>query len=480
MKHSIKKQLIVNFAAIFITVTLAFILCDFILLKNFFVLSKYRNIQKVYETANLAASDYPIQSQVFLLSFRKACMENNINGLVMDEDGNTIVSLEGAEFVPSVVMDRGSVKENGGSEKKIKETTDYTIKLITYPSESYSLVELTGQLPGGETVLLRSSLASVKNAVRVSNTFLLVVTMLGVIIGIIAILIVSRRITKPVLELTQISDKMANLDFEAKYEGNGDNEIDRLGLNMNRVSEKLENTLDELKEANSELKKDIEKKEEIEMMRREFVANASHELKTPIALIQGYAEGLKEGISEDPENRDYYCEVIMDEASKMNELVKQLMNLHELEMGGRELHPEEFEISEMISNQTQTMSVLAQNKGVTIEYDKEKEIVVSDALKAEEVYRNFLSNAITHADGEKKVRITTSRMDDILRINVFNTGKPIPEESLDKIWDKFYKVDKASVGLSIVKATMELLGGNYGFENKENGVLFFFELPRKK
>ena len=232
--------------------------------------------------------------------------------------------------------------------------------------------------------------------------------------------------------------------------------------------------------------KDIEKKEQQEASQREFIANASHELKTPIALIQGYAEGLKEGISEDKESRDYYCDVIVDEASKMNTLVKSLMSLNELELGQNSVNIERFNISELISNQIQTMSLLASNQGVKIEYNPEEYYVFSDEFKVEEAFRNYLSNALNHAGGDMpKVVIETVQEEDILWIKVFNTGEQIPEESIPRLWDKFYKVDKArtreyggsGVGLSIVKATMELLEQQYGCENKEDGVLFYFTLP---
>ncbi|MBR3636376.1 MAG: GHKL domain-containing protein, partial [Lachnospiraceae bacterium] len=214
-------------------------------------------------------------------------------------------------------------------------------------------------------------------------------------------------------------------------------------------------------------------------------------LKTPIALIQGYAEGLKEGISDDPESRNYYCEVIADEAAKMNELVKELMSLNELEMGDKTVQIERFNINEMILNQIQAMKVLAEQKGVVIVYEPFDYSIWSDEFKIEEVFRNYLSNAIHHVDkddnGKKEIVIYTVESGDMLRVIVFNTGETIPEESVGKIWDKFYKVDKArtreyggsGVGLSIVKATMELLGQNYGFDNKENGVEFYFEVQLK-
>ena len=122
----------------------------------------------------------------------------------------------------------------------------------------------------------------------------------------------SKRLTDPILELAVLSEKMADLDFDAKYASGGSNEIGELGANFNRMSEKLESTISELKKANNRLLEDIEQKDKVEKMRNEFLGNVSHELKTPIALIQGYAEGLKEGVNEDAAGREFYCDVIMD------------------------------------------------------------------------------------------------------------------------------------------------------------------------
>ena len=140
------------------------------------------------------------------------------------------------------------------------------------------------------------------------------------------------------------------MDFDEKYTGTDKTEISILGNNSNALSETLETTISELKTANNELLKDIEKKDKIDEMRKEFLSNVSHELKTPIALIQGYAEGLKEGINSDEESREFYCDVIMDEANKMNIMVKKLLTLNQLEFGNDVVNMERFDIVALIKN----------------------------------------------------------------------------------------------------------------------------------
>ena len=287
------------------------------------------------------------------------------------------------------------------------------------------------------------------------------------------------------MELASISGKMTHLDFEAKYTGKSKTEIAILGQNINELSNALEITISELKTANNELKKDIEKKNKIDEMRKEFLSNVSHELKTPIALIQGYAEGLKEGISDDAESREFYCDVIMDEAAKMNIMVKKLLTLNQLEFGNDVVAMERFDIVALITNYMQSAEILTKQNEISVRMEEYQPIYVwADEFKTEEVFTNYFSNAINHCTNEKIIDVKLTKKEGKVRISVFNTGEPIPQDSIGHIWEKFYKVDKArtreyggsGVGLSIVKVIMESMNQSYGVNNYENGVEFWFEL----
>ena len=223
-------------------------------------------------------------------------------------------------------------------------------------------------------------------------------------------------------------------------------------------------------------------------MRKEFLSNVSHELKTPIALIQGYAEGLQEGINEDAESRNFYCEVIMDEAGKMNEMVKKLLTLNQLEFGNDVVSMERFDIVDLVQNYLKSADILAKQKNATVRMDTYEPIYVwADEFKVEEVLQNYYSNAINHLDGDRIIEIRLKQDEGKVRISVFNTGTPIPADSIEHIWEKFYKVDKArtreyggsGVGLSIVKAIMDSMHQQYGVQNYDNGVEFWFELETK-
>ena len=225
---------------------------------------------------------------------------------------------------------------------------------------------------------------------------------------------------------------------------------------------------------------------ESEKSKADFLRAASHELKTPIALIQGYAEGLKEGINDDAESREFYCDVIIDEAAKMNNMVKKLLTLNQLEFGNDIISMERFDIAALIKNYIQSVEILTKQKGIQIRFDQFAEAVYvwADEFKIEEVFGNYFSNAINYAARDKIIDVKLIRMDHKVRVSVFNTGEPIPEESLAHLWEKFYKVDKArtreyggsGIGLSIVRAIMESMNQNYGVINYDNGVAFWFEL----
>ncbi len=301
----------------------------------------------------------------------------------------------------------------------------------------------------------------------------------------IVILVMTNRITRPISELTKLSEKMSDLDFDARYQSRAGNEIDVLGDNFNKMSRKLESTISELKSANNKLQKDIEDKIKIDEMRKEFLDNVSHELKTPIALIQGYAEGLNENISDDPESREFYCEVIMDEASKMNKLVKNLLTLNQLESGKDAPVMERFDIVSLIRGVLGSMHIMIEQKEATVIFEETEPVYVwADEFKIEEVVTNYTSNALNHLDGERKVEIKVLQEEDCVKVTVFNTGTPIPEEDIPNLWNKFYKVDKArtreyggsGIGLSIVKAIIESMNQKYGVCNYDNGVEFWFTL----
>ena len=395
----------------------------------------------------------------------------------------------GKKTLPEKIIDMSG---NGASETRdiLYQSDKYTVQKVYDSRLLDDYIELWGTLDNGNFILIRTPIQGIKDNVHISNTFITYIGIGTLIIGIIAAFVLSSYISKPIKQLSNIAERMSELDFDIKYDGKDKGEIGLLGKSMNNMSQKLEENISQLKAANLELQRDIDKKEKLEKMRTDFLSNVSHELKTPIALIQGYAEGLKEGITDDPESMDFYCSVIMDEAAKMNNMVKRLLTLNQIEFGEDELVMERFDINELVKSVVNANELRATQKNLSITYDilDTPLYVWADEYKVEEVVTNYLSNAINHCCNENIIKIKVGQIDkDNVRVSVFNTGNNIPEADIEHIWEKFYKVDKArtreyggnGIGLSIVKAIVESMGKTCGVNNLSDGVEFWFDLDCK-
>ena len=373
----------------------------------------------------------------------------------------------------------------------ISSNDNYTLQKVYDERLGDYYLEIWGTLDNGYSIILRTPIQGIKDNVNISTTLIKYVGGAILVVGIIAAFVVSTYITRPIKQLSNIAERMSEMDFNARYEGSDKGEIGLLGKSMNNMSEKLEQNIAELKKANLELKKDIDKKEKLEIMRTDFLSNVSHELKTPIALIQGYAEGLKEGITDDPESMEFYCDVIMDEANKMNTMVKRLLTLNQIEFGNDEPEMERFDINELIASVADANEIRAGQKNMSIVFDNRNEhnFVWADEYKTEEVLTNYISNALNHCDGKRAIEVRTEKSENggTITVTVYNSGKNIADEDLERIWEKFYKTDKArtreyggnGIGLSIVKAIMDSMGQEYGVRNVSDGVEFWFNLDCK-
>lgn len=466
------------------------LLCWFInntFLGGYYIGNKKNVLKNAYTIVNRAFSAGNILTEEFDIQLQKIIEKYNISLIVLDTDSQMLItSRNDQETMSKRLWDNFFDNVSSDQDQTVLESGEnYAIQRITDPRTMTEYIEMWGVFDNGNIFLFRTALEGIRDSVAIANRFLAYVGIAAAVISGIIILMVSRKVTEPILELAEISERMAGLDFDAKYCGNSKTEIALLGHNINELSNTLEVTISELKTVNNELQKDIERKNEIDEMRKEFLSNVSHELKTPIALIQGYAEGLKEGINDDAESREFYCDVIIDEAAKMNNMVKKLLTLNQLEFGNDVVAMERFDIVALIRNYIQSAEILTKQKEIKVRFEEASVIDVwADEFKTEEVFANYFSNAIHHASEQKVIDVKLTRKGNKVRVSVFNTGEPIPEESLAHLWEKFYKVDKArtreyggsGVGLSIVKAMMESMNQDYGVINYDNGVEFWFEL----
>lgn len=425
--------------------------------------------------------------------------QNNITTVLIDSNTGKALLSSGREsdFLAQKVQ-RYVLGQSGNRTKVLKEHDNYVVETNRDFRSNSSYMESWGFFSDNSTLFIMSMpLASIRESVVLSNRFTTYVGLAALVFGSILMYFVTNRVTKPLMKLVAVSERMSNLDFDVSYQDDARDEIGILGRSMNTLSGKLKEAIGALREANQKLQRDIEEKIQIDEMRKEFIANVSHELKTPIALIQGYAEGLTEGMCEDEESRNYYCEVIMDEAGKMNKMVKQLLTLTALEFGKDTPMMETFDIAELIGDLVNSSRILTEQKDAQVLVETEHPLyVVGDEFKIEEVVTNYLTNAINHLGGQRIIRISTERLERPIDgnstghfgtqviVRVFNTGSRIPEEDLPNLWTKFFKVDKArtrayggsGIGLSIVKAIMDAHHQSYGVVNREDGVEFWFTL----
>lgn len=487
-KNSLTRQIT---SIVSILVAGAILLCwvlNTTLLPRYYMHNKKHVLMENYEMISNASEQDKLESDEFTVTFDNLCSNGNIMTLILQPDGKVL---------------RSSVNDLDALRGELWNVLLHTDDMeVLYSNDQYQLLRkndtrldseylvLVGVLENGDMILMRTAVESIRESAAISNRFLLFVGAAAIVSSLLVAFFTTRHITKPLQQLTDISKRMVDLDFNAKYESNRSNsyEVEELGNHINRLSENLERTISELKTANVELQDDIEKKIQIDEMRKEFLSNVSHELKTPLALIQGYAEGLQECINDDAESREFYCDVIIDEADKMNRMVKKLLTLNQLEFGNDQVVMERFDMTELVRGVANSTKILMEQKGIRLELDNLEEAWVwGDEFKVEEVITNYMSNAINHADGGKVIRVFYTRFEDKLRVSVFNTGQPIPEDDIDKIWVKFYKVDKArtreyggsGIGLSIVKAIMDSFHQQCGVINHEDGVEFWMELSTK-
>ncbi|MDD2981257.1 MAG: HAMP domain-containing sensor histidine kinase [Hespellia sp.] len=488
MKRSIKKQMIILFVGLITCIVIGMFIINARFLEQYYIFNKEDDLVSMYTAINDALVNDTTGNEEVQTQLGQIAEQGNISFIV--SDGSQVVLMTDREDNGRLMSQLFGYKigMNQDDGHILEKTNSYEIQKANDPLSKTDYIEMWGTFDNGDSFIMRSPLESIKDSAKIANKFLLYMGVIAMMVSGLLVWYFSKKLTDPLLELVTLSKKMANLDFDAKYTSGGDNEIGVLGENFNVMSNTLEKAISELKSANNELQHDIEQKEKLENMRTEFLGNVSHELKTPIALIQGYAEGLKEGVNEDPESREFYCDVIMDEAGKMNQMVKNLLTLNQLEFGDQELEFVRFDIVALVRGVVQSCEILVQQADANVSFAETQPIYVwADEFKTEQVVRNYLTNAIHHAANEKRIEIRIIKQADTTRVTVFNSGSPIPEDDLAKLWEKFYKVDKAhtreyggnGIGLSIVKAIMESFHQQYGVKNYDNGVEFWFELDSK-
>lgn len=485
---SVRVRLFVTFCIFVMFLVFCLIAINRLVLENFYMYSKTRTIKEVYQKINEYYNN-PSLDNTLESELKKVAYRNNFD-ILIKADTDLIVFSTNRDFLENIdkITSILNVQQQVKGPDVIYTDENMQIRKVT-DTNNLNYILLTGKLVNGYSLYIRIPIAPIEESVKISNEALILIGFLTIIVASFAISFITRKFTKPILELSEITNQMAKLDFSKKYRiTDFDDEINELGRNINTMSDKLESTIKQLRENNKELEKDIEEKSKIDEMRKQFISDVSHELKTPIALIQGYAEGLVENVNNDEESRKFYAEVILDESNKMDQLVKQLLELMKLEYGKREFNDKKFDLNELIKEVIRKCHVMLEENGIEVIFRREEPTYVfADDFFIDQIVTNYFTNAIKNAEtinGKKQIEIRIEQKENKARVFVFNTGKNIDQDDLDRVWGRFYKVDSSrnrenggsGIGLSIVKAIQTNYQNGYGVENKENGVEFYFDI----
>lgn len=402
---------------------------------------------------------------------------------IYSNDGKTIFSSVGGQMMEYFFegSDRLNMHHRPLTSLKVYDLEDGNVlerAVDKFTKNEYLVYRFS--LNNSTTAEVRTQVSQIKNSAATANTFITIIAVVFLVISLFWVFWFSRNISKPISDMNIITKNMAALDFSQKLIPNSGDEIGQLAVSINDLSVRLNEAMTNLNETNAKLKNEIELEHQLDVMRRGFVANVSHELKTPISIIQGYAEGIKANINED--SKDKYIDTIIDESHRMNKLVLSLLNLSKYEAGQVAINSVKFNLLPIIVSMCERIFA---GKNLNYSVNIEQDIwVFADPDQIEQVLKSYLENAASHTNDGGRVEVTVQPKDNKYYISVYNSGSHIDEETMPLIWQSFYRGDKShnresgrfGLGLSIAAAIVKGHGESCGVYNTDSGVCFWFTL----
>ncbi len=490
MHISIRFKLLIYMTVTILLFTVLLFGSNTILGKKYYIYNKKHTLMKSSRELELLIENKQKQSdfqnEEVIRAIKKLEKETGTTIVVGNESGQIFYPGEAEPGMPFFggrpFEDNKQIRLYLDDWKQYEENGDSFFLITKDPALEIDTLRFQTRQDNGIITLLWVPMAGISESVSLSNNFAAAVGLLTICITGLWTLVISDKFTKPIKEINKITKQMAKLDFTESLSIKSKDELGELSDSINHLSNSLDCAVKELYKKNKELEKDINYERQLDKMRKEFVSNVSHELKTPIFLLQGYAEGLKTNIADGEEKKNFYCDVIMEETEKMSLLVKDLLDLSRMESGIFSIQCITFNISDLLKTILHKYDQIIRENGILFTADIPGGIMANaDILRTEQIIENFLNNAITYTDSKKIIAVSLENQSDRIRLSVYNSGKAIPEEELDRIWNSFYRTDKArsreqggsGLGLSIVRAIQELHGSGYGVVNKPEGVEFW-------
>ncbi|WP_099159070.1 HAMP domain-containing sensor histidine kinase [Virgibacillus ndiopensis] len=356
------------------------------------------------------------------------------------------------------------------------ETIDYEQNNIKYKLFIRPIKDTNGETT---YIYAMTSLQPVDEAVQMLEDYYVYLILFVLLLVVLASFYYSKKIAKPLLQVNDTTNKIANLDFSETIPITSKDEIGTLSHNINTLSHTLHSYINQLQQ-------DIEKEKQLENTRKEFISGVSHELKTPLSIMKSCISILQDGVASN--KKDYYFKAMANEVDKMDMLIVDMLELAKFESGTYKMKMDDFSIDQVIEYICEQLTLDITNKQLHVQKHLSRIKVVANQHRIEQVITNFITNAIRYTPENKTIMISTIEEQDRVKVCVENQGAHIPQEQLEKIWDRFYRGDTSrrrskggtGLGLAISKNILELHDSQYGVTNTEDGVLFFFYLDKKE
>ncbi|MBQ5995320.1 MAG: HAMP domain-containing histidine kinase [Clostridia bacterium] len=472
---SIRTRLFLQVGAIVLVAISVILILNNFLLPEFYTRSEKKDMLSVYTLIDSYSPDEEgYESKISSLE-----KERSLSIDIYQHDGTPLYSGTNELF-----------SQGGKTTISKQQTLDdgSVFEILTNEKAGKQYLVYNARLSGGQDIEIYSYKETVDSNANVAILITSATSIVALLMAVLFIYFYTGRFTKPLIRMSRITGKMSEMDFTEKCEVKGNDEISMLSQSINGMSDSLDATLRDLHAKNAKLEEDIEKEKALDRMRKEFISNVSHELKTPISIIRGYSEGAE--LLLDGGNTDSakdYCNIIVREADKMNALVYELLELSTFESGAVEPNETEFDLAELIGDYLGDNEIKFSSAGISVENNTAMPMPCrADKIKIGMVFNNYVSNAVSHCDGDKLIKIYSEELEDVYRIKVFNTGSHISDGDLENIWTSFYRADKSrsrsegrfGLGLSIVSAIQKMHSMGYGVKNAEGGVEFYFDVKK--
>lgn len=480
MKGSIKKKFTVSYIVLILFFVVVQSLFNLFLAEPVFTYQKTVTIKQAFHEIK---SGYTKDLHHVEMTAEEYWDRNGINILLWNETGILYSNQDFRADANALLRNKWGI----ASIEKYSDTPEVEIHDTPKANKTYKNLQLRGKFEGnGNTiyVLLSVPLASIQNNVKLFTQFTIVISLLIVFVAIFISIATAKRMSDPICSIEKIAKRISDMDFSCKADENVEiKEISMLAQSINVLSNKLSTTIDNLNQANQCLQKELDNKNQLEKLRQQFIASVSHEMKTPLALLQIYTENLKnnvEGI-----DKDYYCDTILEETNRLNRMILQMLEYSSIDTGFTTMNFEPFNLSELLRSIIKQYRPLLSSYDISDSIDNEM-VINGDKEYVSQVIKNLLNNAIQHTEEHNQIRILLKNQSSNVSFQLFNQGMQIPEKDIDHIWDAFYRVDKARTrtndnnigfGLYIVKTIIQKHAGECAVKNEQDGVTFSFSLP---